>query len=298
MFERLAYFVRRALRNMRQSPLLCAAAVGTVAVALTLLAFFAIIVLNVQQLTRQWSEQVQVVAYIETVPDARRLQSWIDDVRRLPDVSSVTYVSRQQALERFRQRLGADADLLTGVEADILPASLEIALRETSRNRQGVEAVVGQLRRNPAFSDLRYGQEWLERFESFVAMLRLLGGVLGGFLLFAALFIVANTIRLTLYSRRDEIEIMALVGGTPLFIKTPFLLEGAIQGALGGGLALSAAYLLYGMFLRDGLGTLLLTAGGSGIGFLPLTWQLLLLGTGILLGLTGSLLSLRRLVRV
>jgi cell division transport system permease protein len=147
-------------------------------------------------------------------------------------------------------------------------------------------------------SDLRYGQEWLERFESFVSLLRLAGAILGGFLLFAALFIVANTIKLTLYARRDELEIMALVGATPMFIKSPFLLEGALQGALGGGLAVAGAYALFQLFLQQGLNSLLLASGVERVTFLPLSWQLLLIAAGVLLGLAGSLLSLRKLVRI
>jgi len=230
LFERTGYFIRRALRNMRQSPVLCSAAVGTVAVALIILAFFAIIVLNVQKLTRHWSEDVQVVAYIDTLPDERLLQQWLSDIQSFPEAANVEFVSHAEALKRFKKRLGDDADLLEGVDPDILPASFEITLKEDSRNHEGVSAVVSRLRQNSGLSDLRYGQEWLERFESFVALLRLAGAILGGFLLFAALFIVSNTIRLTLYARRDELEIMALVGATPIFIKSPFLFEGALQG--------------------------------------------------------------------
>lgn len=298
MFERSGYFVRRALRNMRQSPLLCGAAVGTVAVALTILAFFAIVVLNVQKLTRHWSEEVQVIAYLDAVPEERQLQQWMGDIRRLPEVDRVSFVSRAEALARFKKRLAGEADLLDGVAPDILPASLEVTLKEKSRNRQGVSEVVSRLRQNPNLSDLRYGQDWLERFESFVDLLRLAGAILGGFLLFAALFIVANTIKLTLYARRDEIEIMALVGATPIFIRTPFLLEGALQGALGGGLAVAGAYALFQMFLREGLNSLLLASGIDRITFLPWSWQLMLIAAGVFLGLAGSLVSLRKFVRI
>lgn len=298
MFERSGYFVRRALRNMRQSPVLCSAAVGTVAVALTILAFFAIIVLNVQKLTRHWSEDVQVVAFIDNLPEERHLQQWIAEIQGLPEVDKVAFVSRAEALKRFKKRLADDADLLAGVDPDILPASLEITLQDNSRNHAGVSAVVSRLRQNSGLSDLRYGQDWLERFESFVFLLRSAGVILGGFLLFAALFIVANTIKLTLYARRDELEIMALVGATPIFIKSPFLLEGALQGALGGGLAVAGAYALFQLFLQQGLNSLLLASGVERITFLPWSWQLLLVAAGLLLGLAGSLLSLRKLVRI
>ncbi len=298
MFERPVYMLRRALRNMRQSPMLCSAAIGTVTVSLVILAFFALIVLNVQQLTSHWSREIQVTAYLDQVPDDATLQQWMGEIRHRPEVAGVAFVSRRQALERFRQRLKGDADLLDGLDPEVLPASLEITLTEASRSRQGVEAVVAALKQNPHLSDLRYGQDWLERFEAFLGLLRLAGAVLGGFLLFAALFIVSNTIKLTLYARRDELEVMALVGATPLFIKLPFLLEGAIQGVFGGALALGGAFLLYRLFLQQGLQSVLLLSGLGGVHFLPPGYQLALLAAGALLGLFGSLLSLRKLVRI
>ncbi|MBE0595669.1 MAG: ABC transporter permease, partial [Desulfuromonadales bacterium] len=215
--------LHRALRNMRQSPVLCSAAIGTVAVSLLLVAFFALIVLNVQRLTSQWSQEIQVLVYLDQVPEEKQLQGWISDLRQRPEVAEVTFVSQRQAFERFRQRLKQDADLLDGLDPDLLPASLELSLREEHRSKSGVEVLVTELKKNPSLADLRYGQDWLERFEAFVRLLQLAGAFLGAFLLFAALFIVANTIKLTLYARRDELEVMALVGATPLFIKAPFL---------------------------------------------------------------------------
>lgn len=298
VFESPLYMVRRALRNMRQSPMLCAAAVGTMTVSLLLVAFFALIVLNVQRLTTEWSREIQVLVYLDQVPEERQLQSWIGDLRQRPEVEDVAFVSRREAFERFRQRLQQDADLLDGLDPEFLPASLEISLVEEHRSQAGVEALVGALKKNPDFGDLRYGQDWLERFESFLRLLKVAGAFLGAFLLFAALFIVANTIKLTLYARRDELEVMALVGATPLFIKAPFLLEGALQGALGGALALGSAYLVFHLSLQEGLQAILLTSGLAGITFLPLSWQLLLLAAGVFLGTFGSLLALRRLVRI
>lgn len=296
--RRLIYFLLRALRNMRQSPFLCGASIGTVTVSLVILAFFALVVQNVEHLTRQWSGEVQVVAYLDRLPPGRELDQQINRIRAFPQVSKVTYVSREEAFARFQKRLGDDAELLQGVDHDFLPASLEIGLKPGYRNRQGVDAVVGELRKDSRFADLRYGQDWLDRFEAFLALLRLTGLVLGGFLLFAALFIVSNTIKLTLYARRDELEVMALVGATPGFIKTPFLIEGAFQGLIGGGLALLASYGLHQLFLREDLTRLLIASGVGEIRFLPLSWQLLLVAAGVALGLFGSLFSLRRLVRI
>lgn len=295
---KLIYVLIRALRNMRQSPFLCTAAIGTVTVALLILAFFALIVLNVQELTAHWSKDVQVVAYFDRQPGSRELDRQLSEVRQYPEVQGVSFVSPESAFVRFEARLGEDSDLLQGMAKDFLPASFEIRLKETFRNTAGVRQVVERLRQDKAFSDLSYGQEWLERFEAFLSLLRTAGLILGGFLLFAALFIVSNTIKLTLYARREELEVMALVGGTPAFIKTPFLIEGALQGVLGGGLALLFSYLFFRVFLENDLGTLLLASGLGRISFLPLQWQMMMLGLGTLLGFLGSLFSLRKFVRI
>ncbi|BCR05760.1 cell division protein FtsX [Desulfuromonas versatilis] len=298
MLERLVYFFLRALRNMRQSPFICSVAVGTVAVALTIMAFFAIVVLNVQQLTSRWSQEVEVTAYFEVLPPKDQIKTWIGEIEALPQVERVTFVTSQEAFARFRERLGSDAELLEGMEADFLPASLEISLQEDFRNPKGVEALVASLRQKPALSDLHYGQQWLERFEAFVSMLKVAGAILGGFLLFAALFIVSNTIKLTIYARRDELEVMALVGATSMFIKTPFLIEGAFQGALGGLLSLGGTYALFQIFLKKGLTDLLLVTNIGGVSFLPTSFQFMLVSAGVALGLFGSLMSLRKFVRI
>jgi cell division transport system permease protein len=292
------YFIRRAVRNMRQSPFLCIAAVATTALALAIVGFFAIIVFNVEQLTSRWGEEVEVIAYLDEVPEAEVLQKRIAQIEAMPEVERVKLVTRAQAFERFRERLGPHAELLDGVDPEILPASLEISPRADLRDRQGVDQLVANLEEQAGLSDLRYGHEWLAKFESFLSLVRLVGVILGGFLLFAALFIVSNTIRLTLFARREELEIMALVGATPLFIKIPFIIEGAVQGLVGGLLALTGVYLVFALFLQQGLQTVLLAAGGQQVVFLPSAYLVGLILLGLLLGIGGSLGALRKFVRI
>lgn len=298
MLQSVGYFVRRVGRNLRQTPVLCSAAIGTVAVALMMIAFFAIVVVNVQQVASQWSREIQVVAYFDQIPGTGRIEQWRTDLERMPEVERVQYVSRDEAFKRFKKRLGADADLLDGVGADFLPASLEVVLGTDYRNKNGVEQVVGRLRQIPELNDVSYEPEWLERFDAFVGLLKAAGLVFGGFLLFAALFIVSNTIKLTLYARREEIEIMTLVGGTPLFIKMPFLLEGALQGVFGGLLALAAVWGIFTLVLREGLYGILAVTGTGGILFLSSLQQGGMILGGLALGLVGSSLSLRKFVKI
>lgn len=297
MIVRSGYFLRRALRNMRQSPVLSLASVATVAVALALLAFFAIAVLNVQQLTASWGENLAIVAYIDNVPDKKVVNGWSEEIENYPEVASVSYVSRKDAFERFRKRLGEDADLVEGLGPDVLPASLEISLADDWRNESALNAVVDRLRKDNRFDDLQYGQGWLEKLEAFLLLLRVSGSALGGFLVFAALVIVANTIKLTLYARQDELEAMTMVGGTSLFIKLPYLIEGALQGLMGGLTALGLSFLAFQVILQKSLGSLLLITGIDTIHFLPPIWQGLLIVGGGLIGLLGSLFALRKFVR-
>lgn len=297
MVIRTGYFLKRALRNMQQSPVLSLASVGTVAVALALLAFFTIAVLNVQQLTASWGESLAIVAYLDDVPDDKTVTGWVKEIEGYQEVSSVTFVSRKMAFERFRKRLGDDAELLEGLGAEVLPASLEIVLADNWRNESAINTVVERLRRDQRFDDLQYGQGWLEKLEAFLLLLRVSGAALGGFLVFAALIIVANTIKLTLYARQDELEAMAMVGGTPLFIKLPYLFEGALQGLLGGVTALALSFLVFQVILQKSLGSLLLITGIDTIHFLPGAWQVLLVAGGSLIGLLGSLFALRKFVR-
>lgn len=295
MISRLAYFLRRALRNMRLSPVLSVAAVCTVGVALALLAFFAIAVLNVQRLAANWAADLAIVAYLEQPPDAATLTRWLNEIRAYPEVEAVTYVSREEAYQRFRERLKSDADLLEGLGAEVLPASLEVRLK--AERRQDTAAVVERLGRTKAFGELHYAREWLERFEAFLLLLRTVGAALGGFLALAALVIVTNTIKLTLYARQDELEAMTMVGATAMFIKLPYLIEGALQGLCGGLLALLASFLAYQFILRENLGSLLLLTGIDTIHFLPPLWQVLVVAAGTLIGVLGSLLALRKFVR-
>jgi cell division transport system permease protein len=297
MLFRSGYFLKRAVLNMRQSPVLSLASIGTVAIALALLAFFAIAVLNVQQLTASWGEHLTVVAYLEEVPEQKIVNKWIKDLEVYPEVSKVAYVTRQAALERFSKRLGEDADLLEGLGPEVLPASLEITLADEWRNQSSLAVVVERLHKDQRFSDLQYGQGWLEKLEAFLLLLRMAGFALGGFLVFAALVIVANTIKLTLYARQDELEAMAMVGGTSLFIKLPYLVEGAVQGFMGGLTALVLSFLVFQVILQKTLGSLLLITGIDNVHFLPPAWQLLLVFGGGFIGLMGSLFALRKFVR-
>src|SRR5262249_50091133 len=139
---------------------------------------------------------------------------------------------------RFRASPFGRASLLDGLDENPLPASLEIVLAPEQRDRTGLDALVKRLSGLPGIAELGYGHEWVEGYARGVALVRRMAFALGAVLALATLLIVSNTIRLSVYARRDEIEILALVGAGRAFVAAPFLLEGLLEGALGGLLAL------------------------------------------------------------
>lgn len=298
MLDKIRYFILRALRNMRQWPFLCSASILTMAVALATVATFFLVVVNVEQLATRWTKEIQVVAYLQKPPAPQDLADLTRKLKKIPEVESVNYVSPATAMQRFKKHLGHDASLLEGLDPELLPASFELGLHSAYRNQQGIAAVIEQLENTLDVDDLRYGQKWLKRFNDFADMLRFIGIILGGFLLLAALFIVSNTIKLTLYARRDELEIMALVGATMRFIKIPFMLEGAIQGLLGGLLSLIFLALSFVFIISKSLNSFWLTPTDFDLLFLTVNQQIILVLAGIVLGVLGSLSSLRRFIRI
>ncbi len=298
MLDKIRYFIMRALRNMRQWPFLCSASILTMAVALATVATFFLVVVNIEQLAQRWTQQIQIVAYLQKPPQQNQIASLTEKLKKIAEVETVTYVSPATAMKRFETHLGEDASLLEGVDRNLLPASFELGLKAEFRNQQGMKTVIEKLENLLDVDDLRYGQKWLERFNDFARMIRFIAVILGGFLLFAALFIVSNTIKLTLYARRDELEIMALVGATMRFIKIPFLLEGAIQGLLGGLVSLAFLGLSFVFILSRSVESFWLTPTDFKLIFLTPQQQILLVLAGVILGVLGSFSSLRRFVRV
>jgi cell division transport system permease protein len=241
----LDYFGRTALRGLRSSPVTTAVAVVTIGVSLVLVGAFQLLLRNMQQLLDDFGDDLQVTAYLEDglgAGEQGRLEALLLSVE---GVEGVRAVSKAEALERFRSGVGAGAALLEGLDENPLPASIEIQLVPERRSPEGMRIVVESIRGLPGIADLASGQDWVEGYLRAIALVRGVGIGLGVILALAALLIVTNTIRLALLARRDELEILWLVGASRSFMHTPFLLEGLLQGAIGGAVAVA---LLYGIF--------------------------------------------------
>lgn len=288
-----AYALRRAFKGMGEHPFLAAATISTIATVLLLLGTFGLVISNLSGVMDRWGKDVQISCYLRDDVDDETVFRIRAELSERPEVTSVRYVSRDEALERFADSIDGLDRLLADLDDNPLPASLEIRLDGAFQNPGEVRRIAEQLRR-PEFEDLDWSREWVERFHAFLGLLRLSALILGTLLLCAAVILVSTTIRLAIYARRDELEIVGLVGGTRLFVRLPFLLEGALQGLAGALLALGLLVALFRLAfveLQDVLGLLL---GKGVLTFLPPSSLGLLVAAGLAVGLVGAWSSLIR----
>ena len=290
------YFFRRAILNIRQNLLINILAVVTITLSFLIVSLFLLVFVNLEGAGEIWSEKVQVTVYFDRELNSREFAALRNVIMTLEGTDTVSYVSRDTALTRFRTRLKGQEALLEGVPAEILPASLEIRLERAHRTSEATEAYVARLKKIPTISEVQYGEEWVRRFNTFMNFMRFTGALLGGFIALAVLFIISNTIKLTIYSRREEVALLELVGATRSFIRIPFLIEGMLQGFCG---ALLALLILAGVswaFLNHAGNFLLFNLQEAGLLFIPVSYGVAIVAAGVLVGFVGSFTSLHRFV--
>jgi cell division transport system permease protein len=240
----------------------------------------------------KWTETVQVTVYLEDRLEPRVRESLENRLRDDPAVASLSYVSRELALERFRAMFRDLSSLPEDLGENPFPASLEVNLRPERQSPDEVERLAKAFGEVPGVREIQYDLLWIERLSTGVRLVRGVGAFLGGVLVLAAVFTISNVIRLTIYAREDELDIMRLVGATRTYVKGPFVTEGVIQGGLGG---LVASLLLWTAlsWLSGNLASSDLLPHAT----LTLSPEIaaVLVVLGMAVGLAGSLISLSRL---
>jgi cell division transport system permease protein len=287
-----SYFVNEALTSLWRSRLVNAVSIGTIAVSLFVLGAFLTVASALSGLVTRWTETVQVIVYLEDGLENRVRESLENRLRADPAVASLQLVSREEALARFRGMFRDLSSLPEDLGENPFPASLEVNLRPERQSAAEVERLAKALAGVPGVREVQYDLLWIERLSTGVRLVRVVGAFLGGILVLAAVFTISNVIRLTIYAREDELDIMRLVGATRAYVKGPFVAEGVIQGGVGG---LAASFLLWtalAWLSRDlQVSDLLPRATLS----LSPALAVLLVAGGMLVGLVGSLMSLSRL---
>lgn len=293
----LQYVIRRALQNIKENLFPNLTAIGIIAISMLIFSTFTLIAFNLASFLKIWEDKIEVIAYLKRETPLEEVESLLKNTSRLEGVDAVRYVSPSDAMTFMEAKLGSQKNLLEGIQPGVLPSSFEIQLKKEYRNSTRIKEVVSRLRQFPQIEEIQYGQEWVETFSALVHILRVTQWILGGILLAAMIFIISNTLQLTVSSRREEIEIMHLVGASPAFIQVPFYIEGLIQGFFGAGLAIFFLFLLHKGFFLYIPPSIQTWLAGIPIVFLPPeTIGRILLG-GMVLGIFGSFVASMRFLK-
>ena len=297
MISFLGNAMRRALRNMKGNLFPNLTTIAVIGISLLIFSSFSLIAFNLTSLLKIWEEKFEVIAYMKQGTSLSEVESILKQIRQLDAVETVNYISPFDALAFMKSRLGRQKNLLEGIQPAVLPSSIEIRLKKDYWGQTKLDEVISHLKQVSQIEEIQYGQEWIETFSVLVHLVRLTQWILGGLLLAAIIFIVSNTLQLTISSRREEIEAMQMAGANPAFIQVPFYMEGLIQGLLGAGMATGLLFLLYKVVLVAI--TPLMKGWMAGVPILFLPWETIgrvLLG-GMVLGLFGSFVASMRFLR-
>ena len=292
MSPRLRHVMRRAFRSLWENAYLNSVSAGVIAATTLLFGVYLSVQFNLNKMVDTWDRDIHVSAYFHPdVPEKRRFDVR-DEIASRNEVQKVRYVSSETANEWMQERMPAMEDILKELGSDTLPSSLEISLTATAARPTVIDDFARTLSVTD-FSDVDYGQEWIEKFQGFMAMLKLLGAIMGSLILVAATFLVMNTVHLVVYNRKEELEIQKLVGATDGYITAPFLVEGLVQGLIGSMLALGGLSAVHKLLVERLKDTFELGATAE-LQFLPSSYVALLFVAGSILGVTAAFLAVQR----
>jgi cell division transport system permease protein len=288
------YFLREALRNFYRHRRVNVVAIFVIATGMLLVSGVALAYMNFRNFAAYLGSQVHMVIYLRDDLTPERLEALRTALSQAPETASLEYTSKEQAMQQLRARLGEGAGILEGLQTNPLPASFTVTIRDEFRRPELLRRSVERYKQLAEIEEIDYGERWLERFHALVWTLEIAVIGIGGIMGVAVMFIIATTVRLALYTRAEELEIMQLVGATLWFIKFPFFLEGILQGMLGASLAVGLCYGLFSLLMIwfKPMGELFVDF--SLFQFLPLPVIVSMLLGGAVLGGLGSLFSLRR----
>ena len=293
MLRALGYFIVEAGASIWRGRRAAALAIMTIAAGLFLLGFFLVVNSNLGRLVSRWTEAAEMSVYLadDIQPDQR---SAIEaQLAGSPLVLQREYVSKEDARARFRTDFSDLAGLIEGFQENPLPASFEVRLQSVPGQERPLDELAGRLAGTAGVADVRYDRLWLSRLNMAIVLARGVSLIIVTIVSIAAALTVANVVRLAAYARRDEIEIMQLVGAPIAYVRGPFVLEGILQG--GGGALVALALLWVGYVLANArYGRLVSGALGlDGLTFLPpATVGFLLLG-GMIVGCVGGIVAAR-----
>ena len=289
---------RATFVNVRANMQTFVISVVTIAISIGILGLFLIIFFNLNSFLSSWNQQVQLIVYLEdNISPAQKnnLKNLFGDNSR---VLSTEEVSKDRAWKEFRLDLAGKSELDLDLGFNPLPTSYRVRFKSSDDRLLHIREFAEKIRSEPGVESVEYGENWINRFEKFMVFCRVFLMATGALLSFGLILIISNTIRLSIYSRQEEIELMLLIGATPHFVKIPFLLEGMLQGLSGSMLSLGLLGIVYYYLKNEFQTSIEAIAGGMDFQFISQPFLLILVGASMLIGLIASYISTYQYIQV
>jgi cell division transport system permease protein len=288
--------LRQMGRNLRQTWASQLMTLLTVSLSVLIFAFFYLIYTNMLNAGDKLGDDLRLIIYLEDEPGPEMKEQLRRKITDFDQVQDIKFISKAEAHDRFAKQLGQNKDVLEDMPADFLPASVEVVPLKTLRNLNRVKLFSEYLSKLPGTLKVQYGQEWVERFFYFTRLLSIVVILSGSLLILTTVFMVAYTIRLTIMGRQAELELLRLVGATNDYIRTPFMLEGLMQGLFGSTFGLVSLFALYQWIKIRFSGPGILNLFNFTF-FAPQTLVLIIIAS-ILLCTVGSYMSMQKFLRI
>jgi cell division transport system permease protein len=291
----MTFYAQRAIKDILENRFLNAVTIITIALSVLIVSSFGLFFFNAQELFDAWEKGVRIMVYLEPgTTEAQRLDTRYR-LQTIAGIQNIRFVSKTDAMNLMKTRMQRQASLLDNLRENPLPDAFEVTMATEANSPEKVEFLAQRIESLPSVSGVEYGQQWIERFANFFNLFKLAGYGMGTLFFMATVFIAANTIRLVLYSRREEIHIMRLVGATDRFIKIPFYLQGILQGLSGGLIGVGVLYAAFSAVGSQFEQTL--AAEMVAIRFFSPGVCVAIVTCGMLTGLLGSFFSLKQFTR-
>ena len=288
-------FFKRALNDIWQNRFLNFVTITTISLAILIASAFILFFVNTSEIINSWKRGLRIMAYLKPDIQIADLTNLERTIQSMEGVHSLRFISKKEALERLKTQMKHHSSLFENLSENPLPDSFEIRMTASTGSWQRIETLAAKIESLTLIEEVEYGRRWIGRFVRIISLLRLAGYAMGALFFMATVFIVANTIRLVIYSRREEVEIMRLVGATDSFIKMPFYIEGLIQGALGaatGLVLLFVAFIIISSSIGQGF-----SPGLFYLQFLSPTTMGGILLSSMLVGWLGCYVSLKQFLK-
>ena len=288
-------FIKKAFQDILANRFLNTLTIITIGLSVLIVSSFVLFFLNANTVLNSWKKGIRVLVYLSSEADNPSITSLKNKIQRMPGIQDIRLITKEDALSQLKEQMRHQSSLLENLEVNPLPNAFEIRVPATSDEMKEIETLAKTIQNLPLVDEVEYGQHWIGRFTNILNLFKFASYTMGSLFIIATLLIIANTIRLVLYSRKEEVEIMRLVGATDRFIKMPFYIEGFVLGALGSLIGIVALFAAYKFILAKFQPTM--SVALFSIEFLSFKHFLYIIFGSMTIGWIGCYLSLKQFLK-